>query len=152
MIKRIANYEDFEGNMVSEELYFNLTQTELVSMSMDMPDDIAESIGDVNNIDQKAASAKIAEKLGSKGIFEFIKDLLIKSYGIRTPDGRGFKKTKEITENFASSLAFDAIFMELITDDVKAAEFINGVIPVSVMKKITENNSNAGNAGILPMN
>lgn len=138
MIKKIANYEDFEGNQVTEELWFNLTQTELISMSMDMPEDISESIGNVENMDQEAASAKIVEKLGSKGVFEFIKDLLIKSYGVRTPDGKGFKKNKEITENFACSLAFDAIFMELISDDQAAAKFVNGVIPTSVMNKMTE--------------
>lgn len=138
MIKKIAKYEDFEGNQVTEELWFNLTQTELVTMSMDMPNDITDTIGDVDNIDQEAASAKIVEKLGGKGVFEFIKDLLIKSYGIRTPDGKGFKKSKEIADNFACSLAFDAIFMELISDDQAAANFVNGVIPTSVMNKMTE--------------
>ena len=138
MIKKIANYEDFEGNQVTEELWFNLTQTELIAMSMEMPEDITNSIGDVENMDQAAASAKIVEKLGGKGVFEFIKDLLIKSYGIRTPDGKGFKKNKEITENFACSLAFDAIFMELISDDQAAANFVNGVIPTSVMNKMAE--------------
>lgn len=138
MIKKIANYEDFEGNQITDELWFNLTQTELISMSMDMPEDISDSIGNGENVDQAAASAKIIEKLGNKGVFEFIKDLLIKSYGIRTPDGKGFKKNAEITENFACSLAFDAIFMELISDDQAAANFVNGVIPTSVMNKMAE--------------
>lgn len=145
MLKKVVNYEDFDGNNVSEELYFNMTQTELVEMSMDLPDGVADAVGDGENVNKEVAAAKIIETLGGKGVFEFIKQLLLKSYGKKSADGRRFEKSEELTKEFSQSLAFDQIFMELMSDDVKAAEFVNNIIPASVLNKATERMS-------LPMN
>lgn len=138
MLKETVNYVDFDGNDVTEELYFNLTQTELVEMSMDLPDDITNAVGDGNNVDKEVAAAKIIEALGGKGVFEFVKQLLLKSYGRKTANGRGFEKSEELTKEFSQSLAFDAIFMELMSNDVKAAEFVNKIIPSNVLNKANE--------------
>lgn len=145
MLKKVVNYEDFDGNNVTEELYFNMTQTELVEMSMDLPDGITNAIGDGENVDQEVAAAKVIEALGGKGIFAFVKQLLLKSYGRKTANGRGFEKSEELTKEFSQSLAFDTIFMELMSDDVKAAEFVNNIIPASVLNKTADRMS-------LPMN
>lgn len=137
MLKKTVNYEDFDGNQRTEVLHFNLTQTELVEMAMDLPDGMSETIGDdPNKVDQDAAARKLIEKLGGKGIFEFIKTLLLKSYGIKSEDGRRIVKSKEISEEFSQTLAFDIILMELMSDDVKAAEFVNGIIPANVVGKM----------------
>ena len=53
----------------------------------------------------------------------------MKSYGEKTPDGRGFIKNEEVLNNFIYTQAFSDIYMELATDDTKASEFVNGVMP-----------------------
>lgn len=140
MIKRTVTYEDFDGNMRTEELHFNLTQVELTEMAMDLPDGFLNSVnGDPNSVDGPAAAAKLAESLGGKGILEFIKNLLLKSYGIKSEDGRRFQKSEELSKEFSQTLAFDAMLMELMQDDIKAAEFVNGVIPAKLAEKLPAN-------------
>ena len=137
MLKKTVKYEDFNGNERVEDCYFNLTQTELVDMAMDLPEGFMESFGnDPSKIDGNAAAAKMIESMGNKGILDFIKKLLLKSYGIKSEDGRRFEKSEEISKEFSETLAFDTIFMELMSDDAAAADFINKIIPAKVVDQI----------------
>lgn len=140
MIKKTVTYEDFDGNMRTEELHFNLTQLELTEMAMELPDGFIESMdGDPSKVDGNAAAARLAETLGGKGILDFIKKLVLKSYGIKSADGRKFEKSEELTKDFSQTLAFDAMIMEFMQDDIKAAEFVNGVIPAKLADKLPAN-------------
>lgn len=139
MIKRTVTYEDFDGNQRTEELHFNLTQVELTEMAMDLPEGFLNSVEDPSKVDGNAAAAKLAESLGGKGIFDFIKKLVLKSYGIKSEDGRRFQKSEELSNEFAQTLAFDAMIMELMQDDQVAAEFVNGVIPAKLADKLPAN-------------
>lgn len=143
MLKKTVNYFDFDGNERTEDLYFNLTQTELVEMAMELPDGVTDSVGnDPAKIDEKAAALKLMETLGNKGVLEFIKNLLLKSYGIKSEDGRRFEKSEEISKEFSQTLAFDTILMELMSNDVEAANFVNNIIPSKLVDKINVPNGN----------
>lgn len=87
-------------------------------------------------MDLNEAGIKFVEKLGGKGVFEFIKQLILKSYGIKSADGRKMEKSPAIREDFEQSLAFDTLFMELMQNDLAAAEFVNGVLPASLAEKV----------------
>lgn len=139
MLKKTVNYTDFDGNEVVEDCYFNLMQNELAEIAMDLPDGATDGM-DKDSIasDPEAAGLKLLEALGNKGVFDFIKKLLLKSYGIRTPDGRGFKKTAEISEEFSYTLAFDTIFMELMSSEQAAADFVNNVISGTTAKQVAD--------------
>ena len=43
-----------------------------------------------------------------------------------------------VARAFSETNAYSELFMELSTDDVAAAEFINGIIPADVSKKALE--------------
>jgi hypothetical protein len=51
------------------------------------------------------------------------------AYGKRSEDGKRFVKNANVREEFESSEAYSALFMELVTDTDSAIEFINGIIP-----------------------
>lgn len=143
MLKKTVQYTDFDGNDRTEELYFNLTQTELVEMAMELPDGIADSVGsDPTKIDENAAAVKLMEALGDKGVLSFIKNLLLKSYGIKSEDGRRFEKSEKISTEFSQTLAFDTILMDLMSNDVEAANFVNNVIPSKLVDKINNGKNN----------
>ena len=138
MLKKIANYVDYDGNKVSETCWFHLKQTELIEFATELPDGIVNSVGDdPSKINGEEAAQKMMSALGGKGIVEFLKKLVIKAYGVR-PEGSStrFIKTPEITEEFAQSLAFDAIFMEMLSDENAASDFVNGIIPADVIEKM----------------
>jgi len=62
-------------------------------------------------------------------IIKIFKDLILKAYGEKSPDGRKFIKNKEITEAFSQTEAYSNLFMELATDATSAASFVNGITP-----------------------
>lgn len=139
MIKRTINYTDFDGNQRSEDAYFNMTRTELIAFSFDMPNEVTNSIDDPKNVDIEAAGAKLVEKLGNSGIFNFVLDLVFKSYGKKSEDGRRFIKSEELSTEFTQTLAYDEFIVDLFSDEKKATEFINGIIPAEMAKRISAN-------------
>ena len=143
MIKKTVTYEDFDGNQRTEDLYFNLTKFEATEFALDLPDEITSEVekegADAANME---SVSRIVQKLGGKGIIDFIRKLVLKSYGIKSEDGRRFEKSEKISTEFSQTMAFDNLMMELLTNDDEAAKFINGVIPADL--------ANAANGAMLP--
>lgn len=141
MLKETVTYEDFNGNMITEDFYFNLTQVELIEMSMELPDGAAEAVGnDPSNIEEGAALA-LLEKLGNKGILDFMKRLLLKAYGVKSEDGKRFQKSPELSKEFSETLAFDNLLIALLSDETRGNRFITGIIPASVQDKMPKNSN-----------
>ncbi len=90
MITRTIAYTDFDGNHRKEKVYFNLTQFEATEIAMEMPDGIVEEI---NDGDRRTTALHLVEKLGGKGVIDFIKKIVLKSYGIKSTDLRRIIKS-----------------------------------------------------------
>ena len=141
MLRKEVTFEDFNGVNQTEECFFNLTKTELIEMAMDLPEGVSESVGDdPNNIDEEKAVGKLMETMGNKGVLKFIKDLVLKSYGVKSADGRRFMKVDEngkpLSIEFSQTMAFETIIDEFMSNDIAAANFVNGIFPSSVADKI----------------
>ena len=117
MIKKTIHYFDFDGNERNETFYFNLTKAECMEM------ELSASGGLENTI------ARIVEAKDSKTIVETFKSLILKAYGEKSPDGKYFNKSPEISARFAATEAYSELFMELSSDAGKATEFFKGIIP-----------------------
>lgn len=117
MYKKRIKYTDYNGNQREEDFYFNLTRSELTEMEF-------SSAGGLQNYIQKIIDAQSGQE-----IIAVMKDLIFKSYGEKSLDGKYFNKSKEISEAFSHTEAYDILFMELATDDKAAADFVNGIIP-----------------------
>lgn len=122
MIKKTITYTNYNGEEITEDFYFNFTRAELMEMQLETPGGMSETI-------QKIVSTK-----DMPGLAKIFSDLLLKSYGVKSPDGRRFIKSKEISEEFAQTEAYSELYMELATDSTAAAEFINGIIPVGMKR------------------
>lgn len=117
MLKRTINYTDYNGVERKEDHYFNLNQAELMEMEMSTAGGLAEMI-------QRIVDAKDAPS-----IIKVFKELILKSYGIKDPDGKRFIKSKEISEAFSQTEAYSTLFMELATNADEASKFVNGILP-----------------------
>lgn len=120
MIKKTVTYTDYNGVERTENFYFNLSKAEIMEMEMGTAGGMAESIQKI--IDAKDAPA----------IVRVFKDLVLKAYGVKSDDGRRFRKSQELSEEFAQTEAYSQIFMELATDADAAAKFINGIVPADL--------------------
>lgn len=129
MLKRTMTYTDFNDNERTEDFYFNLTKAEVMEMEMSTKGGLAEMI-------QRVISAQ-----DQPAIIKIFKDLIIKAYGVKSPDGKRFMKKPEYVDEFVETAAFSDLFMELATDADKAAEFINGIVPADMAKEIEARSS-----------
>ena len=117
MLKKTITYTDFNNAERSEDFYFNLTQAEVMEMEM-------STVGGLSEMIQRIIAAQ-----DTPSIIKVFKDLILKSYGEKSPDGKRFIKTPELAEAFSQTEAYSVLFMELATDADSAAAFVNGIIP-----------------------
>lgn len=138
MYKETIVYNDFDGNERTEDAYFNLTKTEMIEFAFELPDGVSDAVDkDVKDMDENKAASKIANMLGKKGIYYFMKDLILKSYGVRKEDGRRFEKSEQIRTEFSQTMAFEAMMDKFMSNDIAAANFVKAVIPANVADKIS---------------
>lgn len=124
MIKKTITYSDFNGTERTEDFYFNLTKAEITKMELSIKGGLAEMI------------KRIVDAQDTPAIIEVFEDLIKRSYGVKTPDGRGFVKKAEDLESFMSTEAYSQLFMELATNAEAAAAFVNGVVPADMAKQV----------------
>lgn len=123
MIKITETYTDYNGVVRTEDFYFHFTKAELLKMEMGVKGGLAEMV-------KRAAQTQDAPVI--IGVFE---DLVAKSYGVKTPDGRGFDKDPKVVKDFLQTEAYSQIFMRLATNDEEAAKFVNGVVPADMREQ-----------------
>lgn len=128
MYKKTITCTNFNGVETTEDYYFNLTESEILEMQL----------GTAGGLDQQLS--RIVAGLELPELVKFFKDFVLKSYGIKSPDGKRFIKNDEIREAFSQTNAYNKLFMELAFDDKAAANFINGVIPKDVSDKMSKIN------------
>ena len=118
MLKKTITFKDFNDVERTENFYFNLTQAEVTEMELGTTGGLAEYIN------------KIIETKDGPALIAVFKDLILRAYGEKSPDGRRFmKKNGALAAEFAETQAYSNLYMELATDDKAAAEFINGIVP-----------------------
>lgn len=117
MLKKTIEFEDYYGNPRKEDFYFNLSEAEVTEMAVSTPGGIEEML------------KRIISAQDGATIMKTFKDIILKSYGEKSLDGRRFIKSKELSEAFSQTEAYNKLFIEMVTDDVAAANFIKGILP-----------------------
>lgn len=117
MLKKTITYTDYNGVERTEDFYFNLNKAEILEMELSTEGGLQQTI------------EKIIAAQDMPALSKYFKDIILMSYGEKSPDGKRFIKNQEIRDAFAQTEAFSELYVELATDDVAAADFINGVIP-----------------------
>lgn len=117
MLKKTIKYTDYNGVERNEDFYFNLNKAELMEMEMMTPGGMADMI------------KNIVKAQDTPNIMKIFKEIITKSYGEKSADGKRFIKSKELTDAFTQTEAYAQLFTELATNDVEAAKFIRGIVP-----------------------
>lgn len=122
MLKKTITYTDYNGTTRKEDFYFNLTQAEVTELEVSVEGGLVEQIN------------RIVAAQNGKVIIETFKDIILRAYGEKSPDGRRFIKNQEVRDAFAQTEAYSKLFMELATDAKAASEFVNGIVPPKTEK------------------
>lgn len=119
MLKKTITYNDYNGNERTEDFYFNLTKAEIMEMELGTTGGLAEML------------TRIVAAQDAPAIIKVFKDLVLKAYGEKSPDGKRFIKSDELSTAFSQTEAYSQLFMELATDADEAAKFVNGIVPAA---------------------
>lgn len=125
MYKKTITYTDFLGTQRTEDFYFHLRESDIVDwLTME---------GDYT---LDAVLKRLVEKRNGKEIMKTIEDLISRSYGEISTDGRQFIRTQEVKDAFFNTEAYSKFFTELVTDADEAVRFVKGIIPKEMADKI----------------
>ena len=117
MVKKTITYTDYNGDIRTEDFYFNISKLEINRAEIDAEHSLSSTL-------KHAAETKNAREL-----MECCELLIRMGYGIKSPDGKKFTKSDELTEEFISSPAYEQLFFELMSDPDSFAMFIKAVLP-----------------------
>ena len=111
MYKHTINYVDFNGVERKEDHYFHLSLPEVTrieaSINVDIQEYITRLIAD-NNLST---------------LLSFMEKIILDSYGVKSTDGRTFRKSPEARSDFEYSPAYAEFFEQLVTTPGLANEF-----------------------------
>ena len=54
------------------------------------------------------------------------------SYGVKSPDGKKFIKSEEITKDFKDTNAYDVMFIKYLSHPESFNAFIDGIMPKDI--------------------
>jgi len=123
LLKKTVKYKDFDGNEREEDLYFHLSKVDIIKLEVSHKGGLKASI-----------EAIMAAEDGET-IMKEMEGILKMSYGKKSPDGRKHVKNDEIWEDFVSSNAYEAFFMELVLNADLSAQFIQNVVPADLVEE-----------------
>lgn len=117
MITKEITYTDYNGQERTEKYQFNFSKAELAEMELSVDGGFSAMI------------QRIKETEDRPELVRLFKDMLLKSYGVKSADGKRFEKSEELSTAFSQTEAFSELYMELLTNTDAAIAFANGLIP-----------------------
>ena len=126
MFKETLTYTNYNDEEVTEDLYFNLSKAELLEMNF-------EAKGGLENYLKSIINARDVQTLA-----KLFKELLLRSYGIKDPEGRKFIKSEDLRKDFECSIPYEILYTRYSTDAEAAAKFVNGIMPADLRKAVEE--------------
>ena len=120
MLKKTIKFNDYNGVEREETYYFNLSKAEIMEMEMSTTGGFTEML------------EKIIEAQDVPSIIKIFKNIILKAYGEKSPDGKRFIKSEELSTAFSQTEAYSVLFMELATNADEAAKFVNGIVPSDI--------------------
>ena len=125
MLQKKFKFVDYEGNEREETHYFNLNKAETIQWMTTTGEYTLDKV-----------LLRISTEKNGKNIMEIFEDLIRRSYGVKSLDGRRFEKSDEIWESFYQTEAYSDLFTELVTDGKKAADFVKSILPNDIASEV----------------
>lgn len=129
MIKKEITYLDFNQEVHTEDFYFHLKQDEIVELEMGRSGGLGAYLETMMKSDNRGE------------IIKAFKQMIRAAYGVRYGEkNEKFTKDPDIIKElgqptpseFLDSNAYSVLFMELVTSEKAAIEFIIGVVPAEI--------------------
>ena len=128
MLKKTIEFEDLDGNKISEDFYFNVSRTDMIELLIEKPE-----------VEEKLQ--KLANTMDGRSIVGLLKEFILLGVGKRPEGTRQFVKNEEILNDFRYSGAYDSLLWELANHPETANDFLEGIFPASLLEEIKKSGS-----------
>lgn len=137
MLKQEITYDDFDDVTRTATLHFNISKSELADNLHLQPrlEKMSETF---------AGPPRTLNKDEVRDILELVKTFMKLAYGIRSEDGKRFRKNPEIWADFQDSAEYDAFLMSLFEDPEKAVNFMINIMPKDLIAQVRSDQAAAG--------
>lgn len=123
MFMHKIEYTDFNGTERKEDFYFHLSVPEVTRLEAEVGEGLDTYV------------KKITANQEMKTLLDFLEKIILNSYGQKTSDGKSFRKSQGIREEFEYSQAYAELFEQMLTNPEFARKFAEGVIDNGKAKK-----------------
>lgn len=137
MLKKTVKYTDYNGGEHSEDIYFHVSKTsiltapdsiynEIIKIGQDLQqtgkflENSEGTISDTDPFDKNNQAITDAVRM----IARLLDRLVDLAYGKRSSDGMKFVKNEEVLAEFKSSALYDAFIEQMITNQEEMISFI----------------------------
>lgn len=117
MLRKEITFTDYNGVEKTMPFYFNINKTEMVDMEIRTP----------QGYEQKVRS--LLKENDRVKIYDFFKNFIKMTYGVKSEDGSAFVKNDKVFEEFTYSPAYDQLILDFLNDPDSITAFIEGVMP-----------------------
>lgn len=144
MYKKTISYTNYSNEKVTKEFHFNLTRPELVEMKRSPLYEMQAIIERVKKMDDPDKELSYSEKDDiQERMGDILRNLVIQSFGYVSDDGERFVKRIGdrkfgAGEEFVETMAYDALYMEMISDVSNMVNFVRAIVPPEAQIKIDE--------------
>ena len=114
MLKETIKYTDYNGVERTEDFWFHLSKAELMEWEMGTTGGLTEMI------------KRIVDAQDAPAIIKIFKELVLKAYGQKSPDGKRFIESEELATEFSQTEAYSRRVMGRATGADEAAAVVNG--------------------------
>lgn len=132
MLKKTITFTNLDGESITRDYYFNLNKAELMQIQTSAKGGFDKKLMKINN------------EQDVNGLLDFIRELILISYGEKDDDGIKFIKKRNgvrLADEFEQTEAFSELYMELISGDdapEKFNAFVNGILPSDIQAQAKE--------------
>lgn len=128
MFKKTIQFEDLDGNQVTEDFYFHLSKAELIQWELSVPGGLSA------HLERALDQVKMGD---ASYISDFLEQLITRSIGERGADNRTFDKKKgEVARRFMQMDAYSVLFMEFGTNAAAAGDFFTALAPKDMQEEV----------------
>lgn len=133
MFKLEIEYTDYNGNDVKENVFFHFTQDEMFAFIRENRDVL------------KGEMSKAVSEQDWLLAYNFIRKLVLKSYGEKSKDGLRFVKNEDTRLNLIETPRMDAIVDKVFGDEKTAQTFVRAIIPPKMVELLDQREASSTN-------
>lgn len=130
MYPKVVKYTDYNGVEREETIFFNLSKAEVTELELGTAGGLT------------AILSKLIKSPDTVALSKMYKDLILKSYGEKSADGKYFRKLSDtgvpLSIAFSQSEAYSVVYMDILNSRESAFEFIKGICPVEISEEELE--------------